>query len=115
MNAILEQLNRIRGIGGSLVLNADGLPMASLLREGVDEDGLSAILATAFERIKRMCEGVNVGKPKIVNLQSAEGALVIMATGDNYLAILVDPQANLALLELETRPFLDAIKKKLSL
>ena len=115
MDAILEQLNRIRGVGGCLVLNPDGLPMASLLRDGVDEDGLSASLAAIVERIRRMCDGVGVGEPAIVNLQSKEGALVLMTAGDNYLAVLVDPQANLALLELETRPFVDAITRKLSL
>ena len=115
MDAILEQLNRIRGVGGSLVLSPDGLPMASLLREGIDEDALSASLATIVERLKRMCDGVAIGKPRIVSIQSREGALVLMATGDNYLAIMVDPAANLALLELETKPFLDAIRKKLSL
>lgn len=115
MDAILEQLGRLRGVGGSIVLSHDGLPMASLLRDGIDEDGLCATLADLLDRCRRMCDGVGVGLPRMLDLQSDGGAIVLRSIGENYLAILVDPQANLALLDLETRPIVDALRNKLSL
>lgn len=115
MDAILEQLNRLRGVGGSLVLSQEGLPMASLLRDGIDEDQLCAILADLIDRTRRMCDGVGVGAPKLLSFQSESGTVVLRATGANYLAILVDPQANLALLELETRPIVEALTRAVTL
>ena len=44
MQEILNQLNRVRGVGGSLLVSSDGLPMASALREGIDEAQLAAEL-----------------------------------------------------------------------
>ncbi len=45
MQDILDQLNRVRGVGGSLLISGDGLPMASALRTGVDENNLAAALS----------------------------------------------------------------------
>ena len=115
MDAILEQLNRVRGVGGSIVMNPDGLTMASLLRDGVEEEAIAAILADVIDRSNRMCEGVGVGSAGMISVQGKDGALVIRSAGDNYLAILVDPSANLALLDLETRPIVEALKQQLSL
>ena len=115
MNDILTQLNRIRGIGGSLLCSPDGLPMASALRTDIDEDELAATIATLIGHAYRLTTSMTHGKPVLINISGAQGGLVLLAAGSAFLIIITDPHANLALLQLEVKPFVDAIMQRLSL
>lgn len=115
MDQILDQLSRLRGIGGTVLLSPDGLPMASRLRSDVDEDGFAAVVADLLSQARALCERMSLGNAGMLHAQSEEGGLVLMAAGPCYLAIIIDPNANLALLQLETRPFVDAIAKQLAI
>ncbi len=43
------------------------------------------------------------------------GAVLLFSAGPGFLAVLVDPAANLALLQLEAKPFAEKISQRLSL
>lgn len=115
MQDLLTQLNRVRGVGGSLLVSADGLAMASVLREGTDEAGLSATAGSLIEHSQRLCRHLEIGTLHLVHAASDQGSLLLLTTGTSYLVIIVDPSANLALLQLETRPFLERIAQRLTL
>jgi uncharacterized protein len=115
MNNILEQLNRVRGIGGSLLLSSEGLPIATSLRNDIDEDDLSASLGAVLERSLALCERAQLPSPGYVQLQSSDGGLLLLRSGPGYLAVLTDPQANLALLQLEIKPYVEALAERMAL
>jgi predicted regulator of Ras-like GTPase activity (Roadblock/LC7/MglB family) len=116
MDAILSQLNRVRGVGGCVLCSPDGLPMASALREDIDEDTIAANIANLISHAHRLSTRMELGKPCMVHaLAEDAGGLLLLAAGPGFLAILTNPNANLALLQLETRPFAEAIAKRLSL
>jgi len=115
MDDMLEQLNKLRGVGGSLLLSSDGLTMASRLRNDVDEDALAASVADLISRAYRLSEQSGLGKPRMIHTQTADGGVMLLAAGPSFLAIVVDLNANLALLQLEIRPFLDAIGQRLAM
>jgi uncharacterized protein len=115
MQDILIQLNRVRGIGGSLLVSSDGLPMASALREGLDENQLAATVGTLIEHSQSLAKHLNLGTPKHLHTASEQGSLLLMVAGNGYLVVVIDAQANLTLLQLETKPFLERIAQRLSL
>jgi predicted regulator of Ras-like GTPase activity (Roadblock/LC7/MglB family) len=115
MNDILEQLNRVRGVGGSLLVSGDGLVMASALRGGLDENQFAASIGTLLDGAARICQNFQLGKLVTVNSGSDQGGMVLVSTGPAFLAIVVDPSANLALLQLETKPFVERITQRLTL
>lgn len=115
MQEILMQLNRVRGVGGSLLVSGEGLAMASALREGTDEAQLSATVGNLIEHSQRLCQHLELGAPRHVHTASEQGSLLMLAAGNGYLVVVVDPAANLALLQLETKPFLERIAQRLSL
>src|SRR5262245_29842114 len=104
MQDVLDALNRVRGVGGCMVLSADGLPMASALREGVDENTLATALASVIDQGNKLTSRLDLGNAKGAKCLATKGGVVIFASGPGYLAIVVDPTANLALLQLEARP-----------
>lgn len=115
MQEILNKLNRVRGVGGSLVISADGLPMATALRQGSDEGSLAAGLAALIETATRLCEQLGFGKSKALQALAGQSGFVILPAGPAFLAILMDPTANLALLQLEARPFAERLAQRISL
>lgn len=115
MQEILIQLNRVRGVGGSLLVSSDGLPMASALREGIDENQLAATVGSLVEHSQSLSKHLNLGTPRHLIAGSEQGSLLLLVAGNGYLAVLIDAQANLTLLQLETKPFLERIAQRLSL
>jgi uncharacterized protein len=115
MQEILEQLNRVRGVGGSMLISGDGLPMASALRAGTDENDLGAALSGLIDKSQGMCKHLELGTCRSVQGFGGDGGVLLFAAGPGFLAVLVDPAANLALLQLEAKPFAEKIAQKLAL
>ncbi len=115
MQDILGELNRVRGVGGSLLFNADGLLMESALRSDVDEQGLAAAASSLISQAARMCEQLGIGKQNAFSASGDQGGVMVCAAGAATLLILLDPSANLALLRLEVKPFIDRIAQRLTL
>lgn len=115
MEALLDQLVKLRGVGGCLVVSTEGLTMASRLRSDQEEDEISAQIAELVSRSMGLCQRCDIGSPRMVHCQFESGGLAIMAAGPAYLSVLVDPSANLALLQLELKPFVEAIAKRLAM
>jgi predicted regulator of Ras-like GTPase activity (Roadblock/LC7/MglB family) len=115
MEALLDQLVKLRGVGGCLLVSTEGLSMASRLRSDQDEDGFAAQVAELVSRGQGLTSRCELGSARMLHVQFAAGALAVMAAGPSYLAVIIDPNANLALLQLEVKPFVDAIAKRLAL
>lgn len=115
MQDILGELNRVRGVGGTLLFNADGLLMESALRSDIDEQSLSAAAGNLIGHAQRLCEAMKIGRQTGFSSHGDQGGLMICAAGPATLLVLLDPSANLALLRLEVKPFVERIAQRLSL
>ena len=115
MDELLQQLNHVRGIGGSMLLSAEGLPIASALRDGTDENALAAAAGVLMESGARLGRHLGLGAVGSLSTAGDQGALLILAAGTSWLAVVIDPSANLALLQLEARPFVERITQRLTL
>lgn len=115
MQEILVQLNRVRGVGGSALVSAEGLLMESSLRQGSDESALAAAVGALIDHGQRLAQQLNLGKPASFQAGSDQGGLLIFATGPAWLVLVVDPAANQTMLQLEAKPFIERIAQRLSL
>lgn len=115
MQEILVQLNRVRGVGGSLLVSNEGLSIASALRDGTDETKLAASIGPLVENAALLCRSMELGTVRHFQASGSQGTLLMTAAGSGYLVVLVDPGANLAMLQLETKPFLERLAQRLSL
>lgn len=115
MNDLLQQLNRVRGVGGTMLVSGEGLVMAAALRQGTDENQLAASIGNLLDGTNKICSNYQLGKLSSFNAASELGGIVVLSTGPAFLAIVIDPSANLALLQLETKPFVERITQRLTL
>ncbi len=115
MEEILAQLNRVRGIGGSLLVSADGLPMASALRSGTDENDLSATVGELLGAAGRLTQHLGLGSTTLFNAVSDQGGLLLVSTGPAFIVLLIDAGANLALVQIEAKPLIERLATRLAL
>ncbi len=115
LQEILAQLNRVRGVGGCLLVSADGLPMASALRSGSDEDTLSATIGELLGAAGRLTQHLGLGATVNINAASEQGGLLLVSTGPAFIVLLIDAGANLALLQIEAKPLIERLGARLAL
>ncbi|MFM2089919.1 MAG: hypothetical protein RLZZ127_408 [Planctomycetota bacterium] len=112
---ILIKLNRVRGIGGALVLTADGQVVSGVLRQEADDARLAAAVGTLLGHAQRLAVTLRLPAGGPLHVQGELGGLLAIPVGKAWLAIVIDPGANLALLQLEARPFTEQLAAAIAL
>ncbi len=104
LDALLaELLRRVPELEAAAVVTADGLPMASALPRGMDEDRVAAMSAALLSLGERAAEGLGRGGLSQVYIQGEDGGVWLLAAGDDAVLVGVsaaDAKAGLVLYEL---------------
>ena len=104
LDALLHELmRRVPELEAAAVVTADGLPMASALPEGMDEDRVAAMSAALLSLGERAAEGLGRGGLSQVHIQGEHGGVWLLAAGDDAVLVGVsgaDAKAGLVLYEL---------------
>jgi uncharacterized protein len=102
---ILKKLNEYSpDIEASVVLSNDGLPIASLLPAGTEEDRVSAMAAAMLSLGERIATEFKRGSLAEVYIKGEYGYIILMAVGQkSVLTVLAHEQVKLGLILLEMR------------
>lgn len=111
---VVQALARRRGVKAALVLGRDGLPIDSAVQNGLDADGLAAVVPTLVSACGSFgaaaaCGGFDSG---VVEFDDGL-ALVTAVTPETLLAIVVAADTNIGSLLFEIRKHRPAIAKLL--
>ena len=111
---VVQALGRRKGVSAVIVLGRDGLPIDAQSHNGLDPDGVAALvpaLVTACTSIgaATACGQFDSG---VVEFEGGM-AMVTALTSDTLLAIVVSPQTNIGSLLYEIRKHRPAIAKLL--
>lgn len=103
-SALLQDLNRVRGVRGSLVVAAeDGLMVESELMFGVPGPALAALVASLFRRAQRSVAGARLGRSSFLQLEADDGYLFAAAPpqgGDLLLVVIAERAVNVGMVRL---------------
>ncbi len=105
MEDILEELNRVPGVMGSMVVGKDGLAIVSIWDSELDMDMVGALSADIFNATESMIdEKFNYGETCNLIIE-AENARFIVQNIDEatFLAMATKPNTNLGLIRIESR------------
>lgn len=91
MMQLLQQVNELPGVLGSMVMTADGLPVASLLGPGLDEDCVAAYASSSSIAIGRVVTHCGEEAPDEVVLESEGGNLLLKQIEGATLAVITHP------------------------
>jgi predicted regulator of Ras-like GTPase activity (Roadblock/LC7/MglB family) len=100
---IVEDLIRIDGVIGSLLVGKDGLVVASTLLEDEDAEVLGAMAAAMFGTIAKSTERIGVGTLENTIIEAAEGAIQLVEAEDLILVVITEKKVNLGYIRIEMR------------
>lgn len=111
LNEILTKLNTSSSdIEASAVMSIDGLTMATLLSESIDEDKVGAMSAALLSIGKRTSQELKRGEFDQVMVKGDKGYVVIVGSGkEAVLTVVTREDAKLGLVFLEVKRAAQAI------
>ncbi len=115
-------ISRLKDLKGSIseiqavaVVSVDGLAIASILPEGVEEDRVAAMSAAMLSLGDRISSELGRGFLEQVHIKGEKGYVVLCAIGeDAVLTVMASEQAKLGLIFLEMRRAAEDFKKILA-
>lgn len=104
LTAALDRLTRIEGVQGAMVVDTEaGVPVASRLTPDVQETALAAMSGALFTRTTGASESAGFGPLRELQLEGADGHVVVAGAGPLLVVALTEPDARLGLVRIEVR------------
>jgi uncharacterized protein len=111
LNRLKTLQSAISEIQAVAVVSVDGLAIASILPEGVEEDRVAAMSAAMLSLGDRISSELGRGFLEQVHIKGEKGYVVLMAIGEEaVLTVMASEQAKLGLIFLEMRRATDDLK-----
>src|SRR5437016_8808591 len=85
-----ELLHQTPGVEAAAVVSFDGLPMASALPDGMDEDRVAAMSAALLSLGERAAEGLGRGALSQVYIEGEQGTVFLCYADDVDVLVVVD-------------------------
>ncbi|MHC4884619.1 MAG: roadblock/LC7 domain-containing protein [Planctomycetota bacterium] len=116
MRDILEQINRINGVRGSLVVGPDGLPVVTNLPTGEDANRLAARAATVSQTLKGTTEKLSLGSMNRYIMNGSEGSAVLLVLNNNaQILVLLRRDINMGLVLVELKQAAEKLGERIQL
>jgi uncharacterized protein len=105
LKSILSELNGSSAdIEASAVISTDGLMMASMMPQGIDEDRMGAMSAAMLSLGDRTAQELSRGTLEQVLIKGANGYVLMTGAGkESVLTVLAKPNAKLGLIFLDVK------------
>jgi predicted regulator of Ras-like GTPase activity (Roadblock/LC7/MglB family) len=111
---VVQALARRQGVKAAIVLGRDGLPIDSAAQNGLDPDGVAAVIPPIVSACTGLGSAAACGAFESGVVEYDGGmALVASVTPETLLALIVGPQTNIGALLYEIRKHRSAIARLL--
>lgn len=107
---VLDRLSRVAGVRGAMIVDAQaGVPIIEEMAEGVAGGAVAAMAASLVKRSAKAAAAARFGGLRALQLEAAEGHLVIASHGDIIAVAVARQDAQLGLVRVEVRNALEAL------
>ena len=112
MQSILAKLNKTNGIRGSMIVNRDGIVVASDFAVEIDETSVGAVASSILSALENALRRVAMGKFSRFIITGSENKLALVDSGQTLLLVLLNRDINMGMVNLEIKEALAAVKEK---
>jgi predicted regulator of Ras-like GTPase activity (Roadblock/LC7/MglB family) len=112
MQSILSKLNRTQGVRGSMVVNRDGIVVASDFSIEVDEAGIGAVASSILAALEGAAKRIKMGKLSRFVLTGTENKIAIVDTGPALLLVLLQREVNMGMVSIDIQEASQAVVEK---
>ncbi|HYG73767.1 MAG TPA: roadblock/LC7 domain-containing protein [Planctomycetota bacterium] len=110
MREILGKLNKVNGIRGSMVVNRDGIVVASDFSVDADEAGMGAVTSSILAALDGALKRINMGKFTRFIITGSENKIAVISAGQAVLLVLLQTDVNMGLVNVEIKEAAEAVR-----
>lgn len=103
MRRIVEDLLRVEGVIGSLLVGKDGLVVSSTLVDHEDAEVLGAMSAAVYGEINKSTKRIGIGTLVDAIIDAEQGSVLLLEAKDLILVVITQRTVNLGMVKLEMR------------
>ncbi len=103
MRRIVEDLIRVEGVIGSLLVGKDGLVVASTLLDEEDAEILGAMSAAVFGEIDKATKRIGIGSLVDSIIDAKDGSILLLEAKELILVVITQRIVNFGLVKMEMR------------
>jgi predicted regulator of Ras-like GTPase activity (Roadblock/LC7/MglB family) len=113
MKNVLNQINDIPGVKGSVVIDKEGLVIASNLMSGLEERTISAMVASLFNEIAKSLAKGREEEIYGVQLLAGDGNIIFLCAQHCILIVITETGANIGLVSIKMKASLETLMEML--
>ena len=103
MGDILDRLNRIAGVKGSMVVARDGIVVASDFADEINEDAVAAVSSSVLSSLDGALKRMEMGAFKRFVITGSDAKIVLMRGRNTLVLVLLKKDINMGLIGVEIR------------
>lgn len=103
MRQIVDDLLRVEGVIGSLLVGKDGLVVASTLIDDEDSEILGAMSAAVYAEIDKATKRIGIGRLIDSIIDAEQGSILLLESRELILVVITHRVVNLGMVKLEMR------------
>jgi len=107
---ILSQLNKTNGVRGSMVVNRDGIVVASDFSIEVDESGVGAVTSSILSALEGALKRINMGRFSRFIISGSESKVAVVDAGQAILLVMLQQEVNMGLVNVEIKEAANAVR-----
>ena len=103
MRAILAKLNKTQGVRGSMIVNRDGIVVASDFSVDVDETSIGAMSSSILAAMEGALKRVNMGRFTRFLITGSENKVAMVSAGQTILLVLLNRDLNMGMVNVDIK------------
>lgn len=108
----LDRLSRVAGVRGAMLVDSQaGVPIIAEMAEGVAGPAVAAMAASLVKRSVKATAAAKFGGLRTIQLEAADGHLIIANHGEIIAVAVTRPDAQLGLVRMEIRVAVEALSQ----
>ncbi len=112
MRTILGKLNKTNGIRGSMIVNRDGIVVASDFSVELQESSMGAVASSILSALEGALKRIDMGKFSRFIIAGSEGKVAMVSAGQAILLVLLNRDINMGMVNVEIKEAAAAVKEK---
>jgi predicted regulator of Ras-like GTPase activity (Roadblock/LC7/MglB family) len=113
MREILARITRVHGVRGCMLLDQEGLIVAEDLRADVSADAVGAAASEVLRNLANAAGRLDFGEIRRFTLTGRDARCAAVPVGKTLLLVLIEPNANQAMVWVEITEAAKELAKKL--
>ena len=112
MRTILAKLNKTNGIRGSMIVNRDGIVVASDFSEELQEGSVGAVSSSILAALEGALKRIDMGRFSRFMITGSENKVAMVDAGQAILLVLLNRDINMGMVNVDIKEAAAAVKEK---